>query len=66
MTQTATTTMTPSATPETMPGGTLMLVAYGLAWAVVIGYVFMLWRKSGRIEQELADVTAKLNARPKR
>ena len=49
-----------------MPGGTLMLVAYGLAWAVVIGYVFMLWRKSARIEHELADVTAKLNARAKR
>jgi CcmD family protein len=58
--------MTPSSTPESVPGGTYMLVAYGLAWALVIGYVFVLWRKSKRIEHELADVTAKLNARPKR
>ena len=57
------TTMRPSSTPESMPGGTLLLVAYGFAWAVMIAYVFMLWRKSGRIERELADVTAKLNAR---
>jgi hypothetical protein len=57
---------TPSTTPESISGGTLLLVAYGLAWALVLLYVFMIWRKSRRIEQELADVTAKLNARPKR
>jgi hypothetical protein len=56
-------TMTPSSTPESISGGTLLLVAYGLAWAIVIAYVFTLWRKSTHIERELAEVTAKLNAR---
>jgi CcmD family protein len=59
----APTTMTPSSNPESIPGGTLLLVAYAFAWAVVLLYVFMVWRRSGRIERELADVTAKLNAR---
>jgi CcmD family protein len=54
---------TPAATSESFPGGTLLLVAYAFAWAVILGYVFMLWRKSTRIDRELMEVTAKLNAR---
>jgi len=57
------TAMTPSTTPEAVPGGTLLLVAYAVAWTVVLFYVFTLWRKSKRIQDDLADVTSKLNAR---
>lgn len=59
----APTTMRPSTTPESIRGGTLMLTAYALAWALVLLYVFMIWRRSVRIEQELKDITAKLHAR---
>ena len=53
----------PATTSEAYSGGTLLLVAYGFAWAVVLLYVISLWRRSVRIERELADVTARLNAR---
>jgi len=62
--QQAATTMTAASTSETIAGGTLLLAAYAIAWIIVLAYVFTLWRKSRRIEHELADVTAKLNARP--
>jgi len=45
---------------ETLPALPLVYGAYGFVWIVLLGYVFMLWRRLGRVEQELQDVSAKL------
>ena len=45
---------------ETLPALPLVYGAYGFVWIVLLGYVFMLWRRLGRVEQELRDVSAKL------
>ena len=59
-----TSALAPAAATESIKGGTLLLVAYGFVWVVLVIYVLMLWRRTGRVEQELAEVTAKLAARP--
>jgi hypothetical protein len=55
--------LAPAAATESIKGGTLLLVAYGFVWAVVVIYVLMLWRRTGRVAEELAEVSAKLAAR---
>ena len=47
---------------ETLPATPLVFVAYGFVWTVLLGYVFLLWRKLGRVERELGEVNAKLRS----
>ena len=39
---------------ETLPALPLVYAAYAFVWVVLIAYVFMLWRRIGRVERELA------------
>lgn len=48
---------------EQLPATPLVFAAYAFVWLVVLTYVFTLSRRIGRIDRELADVTAKLQAR---
>ena len=42
--------------------GALMVVLLPwVVWAVLIIYVFFLWRRIGRVERELGDVNRKLS-----
>jgi len=43
--------------------GPLVYGAYAFVWAAVVAYVFMLWRRVGRVERELQDVRGRLAAR---
>jgi CcmD family protein len=45
---------------ETLPAGPLIFSAYGFVWVALTVYVFLLWRRLGRVEHELADVNARL------
>ena len=45
--------------PE-LPAAPLLYGAYAFVWAVLLVYIFLLWRRVGRVERELADVTRKL------
>jgi CcmD family protein len=47
---------------ETLPAAPLVFVAYAFVWVALIVYVFGLWRKLARVEQELASVSSRLNA----
>lgn len=51
---------------ESVPGGVLLVVAYGIVWAAAFGYVAMQWTRQrklsddlGRLEKALADDAAK-------
>jgi CcmD family protein len=48
---------------ETLPALPLVYVAYAFVWVALVAYVFLLWRKIGKVERELADVTKKLEGR---
>ena len=48
---------------ESLPATPLVYAAYGFVWVALTVYVFMLWRRIGRVEREIADVNAKLTSR---
>ncbi|HEY7475419.1 MAG TPA: CcmD family protein [Vicinamibacterales bacterium] len=47
---------------EALPATPLVFIAYAFVWVLLLAYVFLLWRRLGRVERELADVNAKLRA----
>lgn len=47
-------------TKETLPATPLVFIAYAFVWVALLVYVFLLWRRLGRVERELADVNARL------
>jgi hypothetical protein len=51
------------ATRENLPATPLVYIAYGFAWVALMAYVFLLWQRVGRVERDLASVTAKLAQR---
>lgn len=41
---------------ETLPAAPLVFIAYSLAWIALAFYAFTLWRKLGKVEQDLAEL----------
>ena len=46
---------------QELPSGPLVYAAYAFVWAAVLVYAFMLWRKLGRVERELSEVSRKVS-----
>lgn len=53
----------PGEQQETLPATPLVFAAYAFVWVALIVYVFVLWRRLGHVERELAEVTTQLRAR---
>jgi CcmD family protein len=47
---------------EQLPAAPLVIGAYAVAWVAVFGYLWSIWRRIGRVERELADVSRRLAA----
>ena len=47
---------------ERLPAAPLLIAAYSVAWVAVAAYLFSIWRRVGRVERELADVTRRLQS----
>ncbi|HXT71841.1 MAG TPA: hypothetical protein VN700_18945 [Vicinamibacterales bacterium] len=47
---------------ETLPALPLVYGAYAFCWLVVIGYVFLLWRRLDRVEKDLKEVSGRVGA----
>ena len=45
---------------ESLPAGPLLYTAYAVVWLVLIGYLFMLWRRLDRVEKEMREVAARM------
>ncbi len=52
--------MSQTAPREVLPATPLVFYAYSFVWLVLLGYVFMMWRRMARVEQDLADVQRRL------
>lgn len=46
---------------EQLPGGPLVLAAYGFVWAVLLVYVWTVWRRLGRVEREIRDLAGRVS-----
>jgi hypothetical protein len=38
---------------EQLPGGVFVIAAYGFMWLAAMGYLWSIWRRMGRVEDEL-------------
>lgn len=47
---------------EVLPATPLVFAAYALVWVILLAYVFVLWQRLGRVERELADVSARIQS----
>jgi CcmD family protein len=45
---------------EQIPAAPLVMAAYAVAWLVVFGYVWSLWRRLNHVEREIADVSRRV------
>jgi CcmD family protein len=48
---------------DQLPAAPLLIAAYGVAWLAIVGYVWSLWRRLGRVEGELRTLNGRLSAR---
>ena len=46
---------------DTIPAATLVGIAYGFIWLVVVLYLVQIWRKNRRTEQEITDLRGKID-----
>lgn len=45
---------------EQLPGGPLVLAAYGFVWAALLVYVWTIWRRLQKVEQEMRSLAARV------
>lgn len=45
---------------EQLPGGPLVLAAYGSLWAVLLVYLWTIWRRLGKVEREMRDLATRI------
>lgn len=45
---------------EVLPATPLVFYAYAFVWIALLGYLWIIWRRIGQVEQDLATVTHRL------
>ena len=48
---------------EQLPAAPLLIAAYSVAWILVAGYLFSIWRRMGRVEHDLAEIGRRVQQR---
>jgi hypothetical protein len=38
---------------EQLPGGTFVVIAYGFVWIAAMIYIWTIWRRLGKVEEEM-------------
>ena len=56
----------PSVAREQLPAAPLLMGAYGIAWILLIGYLWSIWRRLAKVQQEIAVVSRRLEGGSKR
>jgi len=52
--------MSTAAPREVLPATPMVFYAYAFVWLALIVYVFSIWKRMARVEQDLADVQRRL------
>ena len=48
---------------ELLPAAPLVAAAYGFIWVAALGYLWMIWRRLGAVDRELATLRRQLGTR---
>ena len=46
---------------EQLPSAPLVIAAYAFVWLAFVAYVFVMWRKLGKVEQDLTALSAQVS-----
>lgn len=46
---------------EVLPAAPLVFYAYGFVWVALLGYLWVIWRRVGQVEKDLAAVRRRLD-----
>ncbi len=58
--------MSELANREVLPATPLVFYAYGFVWVALMAYVWMIWRRMGKVEQDIDSVRKRLTDRGSR
>jgi hypothetical protein len=51
---------------EQLPAARLVTIAYAVAWLVFFGYLWSIWQRLGRVEQDIAEARRRVDAGSRR
>ena len=51
---------------EQLPGGALVVVAYGFIWIATMAYIWLLWRRLSKVENEMQALQRRTEAKSDR
>jgi CcmD family protein len=51
---------------DTLPAAPLLIAAYVVAWLVVFGYLWSIWRRLMRVERDIGEVARRIEAGARR
>jgi CcmD family protein len=51
---------------EELPAAPLVMAAYAIAWLVLFGYVWSIWRRLQQVEQEIASLSQRVSGGARR
>lgn len=55
--------MSELANREVLPATPLVFYAYGFVWVALMAYLWMIWRRMGKVEQDIESVRKRLTDR---
>ena len=56
----------PSVAREQLPAAPLVMGAYAVAWVLLLGYLWSIWRRLAKVQHEIAVVSRRLDGGSKR
>ena len=45
---------------EQLPAAPLLIAAYAFVWVAVFAYLWLIWRKLGKVEQEISQLSSQV------
>ena len=48
---------------EQLPAAPLLIAAYAFVWIAVLAYLWLIWRRLAKVEQEIGDLSSRLAKR---
>ena len=55
--------MTDVPASEQLPAARLLIAAYAFVWVAMMGYLWSIWRRLGKVEREIGELSSQITKR---